>query len=143
MFKRLLTVIFLCFSLTMEVLAQTEIYKCRDKDGVINFRSIPCNKKEYGIKKHPAKRVELNSDGTKKTRKQIIADKLKEEKEFLDLTKRQQKLEKKRQQKLAEHRRNILRNCEKAKKDLYNYQHSDSVSAKETEAKRRITYWCR
>jgi len=139
---------------------QAEIYKCKDSDGVINFTSVPCGEKASGIKRPVKKEVELNEDGTVKSRKQIIADRLKKEKEFLEATKRQREDEKKKREKLEKHNKKIENNCKKAQKELSRYQRSrylynkDSNGKKviltdaqrkktELHAQREVTYWCR
>jgi len=104
--------------------------------------------------------VELNKDGTKKSGKQIIAERLKKEKEFLDAVKRQKIDEKKRNDKLERHNNKIEQNCKKSKQALNRYQRSQYLYNKdkngkevilsdeqrkkaELDAQRKITYWCR
>lgn len=140
--------------------AHTEIYKCKNSDGVINFTSVPCGEKVSGIKRPEKKKVPLNKDGSKKSKKQVIADRLKKEKEFLEATKRQKIDEKKKRDKLEKHNNKIEQNCKRAKKDLIRYQRSQYLYNKdesgkkviltdvqrkkeELDAQRRITYWCR
>lgn len=140
--------------------AQAEIYKCKNSDGVINFTSIPCGQKSSGIKRPKKKTVQLKEDGTKKTKKEVIAERLKKEKEFLEATKRQRIDEKKKKDKLKKHHNKIKRNCDAAKKDLRNYQRAQYLYDKdkdgnrkilsdkqrkdaEIDAQRRVTYWCR
>ena len=159
---------------------QAEIYKCKDGDGVINFTSVPCGEKANGIKRPEKKAVELNEDGTKKSGntyrilkiisfnkdgtkksgKQIIAERLKKEKEFLEAAKRQKIDEKKKSDKLEKHNNKIEQNCKRAKQDLNRYQRSQYLYTKdesgkkviltdaqrkkaELDSQRRITYWCR
>lgn len=139
---------------------QAEIYKCKDSDGVINFTSVPCGEKASGIKRPEKKKIELNKDGTKKSGKQIIAERLKKEKEFLDAAKRQKIDEKKKSDKLEKHNNKIEQNCKRAKQELNRYQRSQYLYNKdesgkkiiltdaqrkkaELDSQRRITYWCR
>lgn len=138
---------------------QAEIYKCKDKDGVINFTSVPCGQKSVGIKR-PEKKVEFNKDGTKKTRKQMQAERMKKEKEFLEVSKREREDKEQKRKKLQQHQNKIKQNCENAKKDLSGVQNSRFVYKKEKNgqrrilsgeerkkaadgAQRRISYWCR
>lgn len=160
MYKLLLITALIYSLLTPAGLVQAEVFKCKDRNGVVNFTSTPCGEKTYGIKRSEKKVVELNPDGTKKTRKQIVEDRLKKEKEFLEATKRQQEDEKQKQEKLDAHNNIVLQNCAKARKDLKNYQRSRYLFTKDEEgkktilpdaekekfeidARRRITYWCR
>lgn len=139
---------------------QAEIYKCKNSDGVINFTSIPCGQKSSGIKRPKKKTVQLNEDGTKKTKKEVIAERLKKEKEFLEATKRQRIDEKKKKDKLEKHNSKIKQNCNRARKDLERFQRSRYLYKKdangqrliasdeqrkkvEIDAQRRVTYWCR
>ena len=153
-------IIILSSFLFLSAYAQAEIYKCKNSDGVINFTSVPCGQKVSGIKRPEKKKVSLNKDGSKKSKKQVIADRLKKEKEFLEATKRQKIDEKKKRDKLEKHNKKIERNCERAKKELSFYQRSSYLYNKdkdgkkiilsdtkrkkaELDAQRRITYWCR
>jgi len=137
-----------------------EIYKCKGADGEINFTSTPCGKKQTGIKRPEKKTEELNKDGTKKSKKQVIADRLKKEKEYLDANKRQREEEKEKKDKLEKHKNKIKKKCEQAKRDLAGVQRSKQVFVKdkkgkkralndaqrkaaELDAQRRISYWCR
>ena len=137
-----------------------QIYKCKGKDGEISFKATPCGKKTAGIKRPEKKAEKLNEDGTKKSKKQIIKDRLKKEKEFLEANKRQREEEKEKKQKLEKHNAKIKQNCERAKKELLKYQRSQYLydkdksgkeiilndkqrKAAEKEAQRRISYWCR
>lgn len=139
---------------------QAEIYKCKDSEGIINFTSVPCGEKANGIQYFEQKQVELNEDGTKKTKKQIIEERLKKEQEFLEATKRQNDDEKKRREKLEAHHKKLENNCKRAKQDLNRYQRAQHLYNKddsgkkvilsdaqrkkaEKDAQRRITYWCR
>lgn len=139
---------------------QSEIYKCKNSDGVVNFTSVPCGEKASGIKRPEKKKIELNEDGTKKSKQQIINERLKKEKEFLEATKRQQIDEKQKREKLEQHNKKIELNCKRAKQDLMRYQRSQYLYNKdengkkvvlsdaqrkkaELDAQRRITYWCR
>ncbi len=146
-------------SLLFSNIAQAEIYKCKDKEGIINFTSVPCGQKSVGIKR-PQKKLELNEDGTKKTRQQLHEEKLKREKEFLETAQREREARKKKQEKLEQHQKKLKQNCERAKNDLLRYQRSNYLYNKskdgknrilsdaerqkaELDAKRRISFWCR
>lgn len=147
------------FLLAISNFVQAEIYKCKNKEGVINFTSVPCGQKSAGIKR-PEKKVEFNEDGTRKTRKQMLDERMKKEKEFLKVSKREREDKEKKRQKLEQHQRKITQNCERAKKELRNYQRSSYLYDKgkdgkrqilsdaernkaELNAQRRISYWCR
>ncbi len=159
MMKKLLLITLLFFGLLSTNLVQAKIYKCKDKDGVINFTSVPCGQKSVGIKR-PEKKVEFNEDGTKKTRKQMQAEKIKKEKEFLEISKREREDKEQKRKKLQQHQNKIKQNCENAKRDLIGVQNSRFVYRKEKNgqrrilpaderkkaavgAQRRISYWCR
>ncbi|VAW91186.1 hypothetical protein MNBD_GAMMA23-2245 [hydrothermal vent metagenome] len=139
--------------------AQAEIYKCKDKDGVINFTSVPCGQKSVGIKR-PKTKVEFNKDGTKKTRKQIREEKLKREREFLETSKREREDKEQKRKKLQQHQNKLKKNCDRAKNDLNGYQTATRVYSRDKngrrkilsdderkkgqlDAQRRISYWCR
>jgi len=140
------------FSMLIINQAQAEIFKCKNKEGVINFTSIPCGKKENGIKIR-VKKNELNEDGTKKTTEQIKKERLENEKVLARKTKAQQVEENKRKAKLQEHKKRIKQNCDKAKNDLTRYKNPNSEDKKnmtdderksaQKEAQRQISYWCR
>ncbi len=138
---------------------QAKIYKCKGKDGVINFTSVPCGEKSISIKQ-PTKKVEFNKDGTKKSRKQMQAEKVKKEKEFLEVSKREREDKEKKRKQLEQHQNKVRENCEAAKKDLSGVQNSRIVYKKESDGQRhilsdderkkaaagvqrRISYWCR
>ena len=148
------------FSFILTNYSYAEIYKCKNDDGVINFTSTPCGEKSSGIRRPEKKVEELNENGSKKSRKQIIADRLEKEKEYLDATKRQRKDEEMKKAKLEKHNNKIKQNCDKARKALKNYQRSSYLYTKnkkgeknilsdaerkqaELETQREITYWCR
>ena len=152
--------IIIAFSFTLTNFAHAEIYKCKDAGGVINFTATPCGEKNIGIKRPKKKVKELNENGSVKSKKQIIAERLKKEKEYLDATKRQRIDEKKKKAKLDKHNNKIRQNCNEAKKALKNYQRSRYLYTKdkqggknvlsdaerkraELETQREITYWCR
>lgn len=161
MIKRILNYnIIIIFSFTLTNFVYAEIYKCKSSDGVINFTATPCGEKSSGIKRPKKKVKELNEDGSVKSKKQIIAERIKREKEFLDATKRQRKDEEIKKAKLDKHNNKIRQNCNKAKKALKNYQRSSYLYTKdkkgeknilsdaerkkaEFETQREITYWCR
>ena len=139
--------------------ALAEIYKCKSKDGIINFTSVPCGQKSSGIKRPEKKKIELNEDGTKKTKKQIIAERLKNEKEYLEAIKRQRIDEKNKKAKLDKHNNKVKQNCAKAKKASADYERAQYIYTKDESGKktilsdaervkaqkdtqRQITYWC-
>jgi len=152
-------ILLLTYLLTVAHSVQAEIYKCKDKHGVINFTSVPCGQKSVGIKR-PEKKVEFNADGTKKTRRQMLDERMKKEKEFLKVSKREREDRKKKREKLEQHQNKIKQNCERAKKALSSYQRSSYLYDKgkdgkrqilsdaernkaELDAQRQISYWCR
>ena len=161
MIKRILHYnLIIVFSFILTNFAYAEIYKCKNADGVVNFTSTPCGEKSSGIRRPKKKVKELNADGSEKSRKQIIAERLKREKEYLDATKRQRTDEKNKKAKLDKHNNKVRQNCNKAKKALKNYQRSSYLYTKdkkggknilsdaerkkaEFETQREITYWCR
>ncbi len=110
------------FCLTSGVLlfvnsVQAKIYKCKGREGVVNFTSIPCGKQGVEIK--PVKKiVRLNADGSIKTNKQIIADRLKKEKIFLDARKKKRDKEEKKRAKYELEQQKIKSRCKQAKSRL-------------------------
>lgn len=126
-------------------ISQAEVYKCKNKDGIINFTSVPCGKKNYGIKR-PKKKVEVVTDEENVAEVDTVDERVKKEKELQENLDKKKQEEKLRKEKLAEHEKNILRNCAKAKNDLIQLQNNATEEQKlqaEDEIKRRITYWCR
>jgi len=149
----------LVFSLGLITSLHAEIYKCKGKDGEINFTSVPCGQKAAGIKR-PEKKKLLNADGSRKTPQQEISERLKKEKAFLEASKRQREDEKRKQLKLEQHQKKINNNCAQAKQDLTRYGRSQYLYSKDKkgnkvilsdrerdaatkDARRRISYWCR
>ncbi len=157
--KTFLLIIYLLFSFVAINAVQAKIYKCKDKEGVINFTSVPCGEKSVSIKRSE-KKVELNEDGTKKTRKQLKEERAKREKEFLEVSKREREDKEQKRKKLQQHQNKIRKNCERAKKELSGIQNSHFVYRKDKNGKRHImsdderkkaadgaqrqvSYWCR
>jgi len=135
------------FSMLIINQAQAEIFKCKNKEGIINFTSVPCGKKETGIKIR-VKKNEFNEDGTEKTAEQIKNERLENEKKLAIKNKAQQAEENKRKAKLEEHNKRVKQNCDKAKNDLNRYKNKQTLSddeqkAAQKEAQRQISYWCR
>lgn len=139
---------------------QAEIYKCFTSDGSINFTSIPCGEKNTGIKRPKKKVAEFNEDGSVKSRKQIVSERIKKEKDYLEASKRQRIDEKKKQEKLDKHNNKLANNCARAKNSLKDLHTSGRVYSKNkngekkylskverkkaaVDIKRKITYWCR
>jgi len=153
------TFLFSIYLFTMMNFVQAEIYKCKDRSGVVNFTSVPCGQKWIGIK-HQENKIEFNEDGTKKTRKQILDERMKKEKEFLKVSKREREDKENKRKKLEQHQNEIKQNCAKAKNDLNNFQNARRIYKKDKSgqqqvlsdderkksvdgAQRRISYWCR
>jgi len=147
------------FSLGSITPMHADIYKCKGKDGEINFTSVPCGQKAAGIKR-PEKKKLLNADGSRKTAQQEISERLKKEKAFLEASKRQREDEKRKQLKLEQHQKKIDNNCTQAKQDLARYDRSQYLYSKDKKgnkiilsdnerdvamqnARRRISFWCR
>lgn len=156
---KILLIMPLYFLLSQAVFAEVEIYQCKDHDGVINFTSIPCGEKEYGIR-YSDKKAESNPDGTKKTVRQINDEKLKKEKEYLDASRRKKEAEKIKKLKLQQHARKVRMRCNEARQSLKDIQNAGSLYNRdknnkkitltaqqhkkaERDAQRQITYWCR
>jgi len=161
MIKNNLKIIAFSFLLSSAYIVQAEIYQCKDKYGVINFTSIPCGEKLTGIKRQE-KKIELNEDGTKKTREELRSEKQNREQKFLETAKRERVDKKKKHEKLERHKAKVKQNCERAKRDLIDYQRASVIYHKKKDAngkkrslsdaerekaiysaQRRISYWCR